>query len=152
MGAVPGTLRHYPEVWRCSPCPPCLRTNATAPSGFSQLLLIQEACLYCIQTHGYSPSRPGLPPLGLASSLRCSIGLRVPGAQMPPPSFNFHLPFWSPMSCWDCGPLCPMDSRCSQPQPGLAACMLEGLSSWEQVAMGTWFGGGGAYNKVGSLC
>lgn len=68
VGAAPGTLRHYPEVWPCSPCPPGIHANAAAPSGFSKPLLIQEACLHRIRTCGCSPSRPGLqlPPLCMA--------------------------------------------------------------------------------------
>lgn len=115
MGAVPGTLRHYPEVWRCSPCPPCLRTNATAPSGFSQLLLIQEACLYCIQTHGYSPSRPGLPPLGLACLLSAWPASSLHGPWLSPSqSVNFVSISPRPLHCHT-GPQCSAKSSLLAP-------------------------------------
>lgn len=72
-------------------------------------------------------SRPGLVP----SLLRWAQGPRGSDAttflQLPPALLVPYvlLGLWPP---------CRVGSRFSQPQPGLAACILEGLSSWEQVA------------------
>ena len=62
-------------------------------------------------------------PLSMASSLRCSVGLKVPGAQMPPPSSNFHLPFWCP-AVWWCKSVIPARGIFSCGAPCAQCCTL----------------------------